>query len=986
MKKVRIKLWRRLFVFFSALLAVLLVLSNAANTKQSAIITVLGGETYKVVKGDSSDEDTEYFKREYTSQDALQEYMDGIGRETESEGIVLLRNETLESGEKALPLAKDSRVSLFGQGSVKFNYSSTGSSANMETSSYPNLKNALSDLNVNESLWNFYLTGPAKDYKREYSVTRGYQVNEAPWSLYSSVESSFTQYGDAAIYVISRDSGEGKDISTQGSDGTDGSYLSLTAQEREVLQQISAAKKRGTFSCVIVLLNSAVPVQLDFMFDDSITVDAALWVGNVGATGIYAINDVLVGTVVPSGRLSDTYAKDNFSSPAMATWAANPDKSFSRRYTNTADYPSLDKDVQTVYAVYNEGIYVGYRYYETRYADSVTGAEKVGDYDYDKDVAFPFGYGLSYSEFWYSDLSVKDGANEADLDNDKYYVSVNVLNAGEYAAKEVVQVYLQKPYTDYDKDPSHLVEKSAVELVGFAKVSLKSGQDKTVTVEVEKERFKSYDTYGKGTYILENGDYYLTVADNAHDAVNNILVEQGNTVEGKSYDDAHAMTYKATVRSATASDGVDAETYAYSDVNEGVKIENQFDFSDINRYEGKGSNSVTYVSRSNWAGTFPTQSAALSLTDKMAEDLKSYKALQEDGSQMPSYEEENGLQIAMLRGLAYNDPVWDDLLDQMSFGDQAYLITNGQHNTVALPSVGKPATKDENGPNGVTGSTTKTSLPSEGIWASTFNCKLIEMIGKALGEDALAAGITGIYAPGVNLHRTPFGGRAHEYFSEDPYLMSMASVAETKGIQSKGVWAYVKHFAVNDEETNRAGVSVWLNEQEMREIVLLPFEYTVKPAWGNAHAMMTSFNRIGCIWTSASSALMEKVLRDEWGFDGFAVTDMASSNAQSFMTFVDGIANGTDCYDGSGSETALNDYKDSAMFANKMRESAHRILYVTANYSAAMNGISSSDTIVRVMPWWQIVIVVIDVAVAAFAVWSMVMLIISYVKKLKGDR
>jgi beta-glucosidase len=737
---------------------------------------------------------------------------------------------------------------------------------------------------------------------------------------------------------------------------------------------------------VIVLLNSAVPVQLDFMFDDSITVDAALWVGNVGATGIYAINDVLVGTVVPSGRLSDTYAKDNFSSPAMATWAANPDKSFSRRYTNTADYPSLDKDVQTVYAVYNEGIYVGYRYYETRYADSVAGAANVGDYDYDEDVAFPFGYGLSYSEFWYSDFSVKDGANEADLDNDKYYVSVNVLNAGEYAAKEVVQVYLQKPYTDYDKDPAHLVEKSAVELVGFAKVSLKSGQDKTVTVEVEKERFKSYDTYGKGTYILENGDYYLTVADNAHDAVNNILVEQGNTVEGKSYDDAHAMTYQATVRSATASDGVDAETYAYSDVNEGVKIENQFDFSDINRYEGKGSNSVTYVSRNNWAGTFPTQSAALSLTDKMAEDLKSYKALQEDDSEMPSYEKENGLQIAMLRGLAYDDPVWDDLLDQMSFGDQAYLITNGQHNTVALPSVGKPATKDENGPNGVTGSTTKTSLPSEGIWASTFNCELIEKIGKALGEDALAAGITGIYAPGVNLHRTPFGGRAHEYFSEDPYLMSMASVAETKGIQSKGVWAYVKHFAVNDEETNRAGVSVWLNEQEMREIVLLPFEYTVKPAWGNAHAMMTSFNRIGCIWTSASSALMEKVLRDEWGFDGFAVTDMASSNAQSFMTYVDGIANGTDCYDGSGSETALDDYKDSAMFANKMRESAHRILYVTANYSAAMNGISSSDTIVRVMPWWQIVIVVIDVAVAAFAVWSMIMLLISYVKKLKGNR
>lgn len=970
MKKLfSLKLWRALTMVLSSILVLLLILNNVATAKASVLITVLGGETFRIEKSDT-EENTEYFKRDFNSKDVLQNYMDQICRDVEAEGIVLLKNDENEDGVAALPLREKSAVSLFGQGSVKFNYSSTGSSATSSTSAYPTLKEALTDFSVNETLWNFYSQGAAASYKRGQSNFI-YKINEAPWSVYTQdVKNSFASFGDAAIFVISRDSGEGMDISTAGSDGLDGSYLSLSEEEREVLKEITLLRKSGVFDRVIVLLNSSQQIQLDFLFDNDITVDACLWVGNVGSTGIYAINDILTGKVVPSGRLSDTYLKNNFSSPAMATWALNPNKSFTQTYSNAADYSQFGT-TQNVYAVYVEGIYVGYRYYETRYTDFVEGAANVGNYDYDQDVAYPFGHGLSYSDFYYSNFSVKE-------EGDKFEISVNVLNIGEYDAKEVVEVYLSKPYTDYDR--ANGVEKAAVELAGFKKIALRSGQDKTVTITVDKSQLKSYDANGKGTYIIESGDYYFTVASDSHDAAKNVLAAKGVNVDGKTAAEANAFTYKKTL---TIDGGVDATTYAASAVNENVVIENRFDFSDINRYEGRGNNSVTYVSRSNWEGTFPKAAVSLYITEQMANDIASYKPLVEDGSTMPTYGASNGLTLAMMRGLSYDDPAWQNLLDQMTYAEQAYLITNGQHNTVVLESVGKPATRDENGPNGVSGSTTGTSLPSEGIWASTFNLELIKKIGDALAEDALAAGITGLYAPGVNLHRTPFGGRAHEYFSEDPFLMAMCSVSETRGMQEKGVWAYVKHYAVNDEETNRNGVAIWLNEQEMREIVLLPFEYSFRPDMGNAHATMTSFNRIGCLWTSASSALMENVLRGEWGFDGFAITDMASGNAQSFMTFVDGIANGTDLYDGAGSKTALDDYKRSAMFANKMRKSAHRILYVTVNNSAIMNGISSGDRIVHILTWWQIMLLSIVIVFSVLTAAAVVMTGVSYYKKIK---
>lgn len=955
--KLTTKLGEILMVCSTSLLAVVLALSTAGAQNASIINSTLGVETtrWETVDDDGEEVDSEYYKATYSSEDALKADYEALCEEVEAEGIVLLKNDN-----DALPLSKGSKVSLFGQGAVNFNYNTTGSSSTGSTSSYATLKEALeynSRLTVNPTLWDFYNGSAYSSYGRSYS-TSGYVVNEAPYSIYTNdVKNSYITYGDAAIVVLSRDSGEGSDSTTNGSDGLDGSYLSITENEKELLEELTSLKGT-TFDSIVVILNTALDIQLDFLEYDGIDVDACLWVGNTGSHGAYAIGAVLTGDVNPSGRATDTYLNDNFSSPAMASWAYNTNKKFTQSYSNYKDY-SFINTTNRYYGVYVEGIYVGYRYYETRYEDYVMGTENVGDYDYSADVAYSFGYGLSYSEFTYSDYTVTEN-------DDTYTVSVTVTNTSDVAGKEVVQIYLQKPYTDYDKQNG--VEKASVELVGYAKTAeLAAGASQTVEIEVEKEQFKTYDSNGAETYILDAGTYYLTAAKNAHDATNNILAAKGYTTAGGKMDyDGNADL----VEVALEQEYLDTSIYSTS-TETGEEITNQFDFCDVNRYEGSGSNSVTYVSRSDWTGTFPATNVSLSIaTDQMATDLQSNVEVEEDGSEMPEYGASNGLSLIMLRGLDYDDENWDKLLDQMTYAEQSLLITDGYHLTNAISSVGKPKTVDENGPTSVSGSVTGYCLPSEGIWAATFNDELIERVGNLMGDDCIMAGVQGLYAPGVNIHRTPFGGRAHEYFSEDSYLTAMASVAEIKGIQDRGVVAYVKHVAFNNEETNRNGVGIWLNEQSARELYLLPFEYSMRPSMGNAHAAMTSFNRAGCTWTSASSNLMINVLRNEWDFDGFAITDASSGNGASYMTYYDGIMNGTNLYDGTGTETALDSYSSSARFANMMRESCHRILYVVCNYSAAMNGITSNMVAVTVTPWWQTTLTVLEVVSIVLVVGS----------------
>ena len=541
-------------------------------------------------------------------------------------------------------------------------------------------------------------------------------------------------------------------------------------------------------------------------------------------------------------------------------------------------------------------------------------------------------------------------------------MNVTVTNDGDtYTGKEVVQVYLQKPYIQGG------VEKASVELVGYAKTQpLAPKASQPVSITVEKYSFKSYDSETAKTYILDEGDYYLTVAKNAHDAVNNILAEKGYTTEntkGKMDKDGNAELADV----AWHNSAYDKTTYAKS-IYTGEAITNQFDFADVNRYEGSGDNSVTYVSRNDWTGTFPTEKVVLSVaTDKMQKDISSNKGITEDeGAEMPTFGADNGLKLSDLYGKDYDDEDWDKLLDQMSFDDMANLLT-GNYLTNQIDSISKPKTIETDGPTGDTTSVTKNSFPCEGIWASSYNNELLERIGEYFAEDVIASGHTGVYAPGVNIHRVPFGGRSAEYFSEDGFLSGVCAAYEVKGIQSKGVIAHVKHFAFNDQDTDRAGIGIWLNEQEAREIMLVPFEYALNinnentaVQRGNAHAVMTAFSRIGCEWAGACPNMLFNVLHEEWNFDGFNITDMASSNGAQFMTYMDGVMLGTDQFLRNPDYLyELDDYKSSPTFCLRMRDSAHRLLYSVCNYSIAMNDELSSG-----MPWWQATLLSLEIIFA----------------------
>jgi len=897
-----------------------------------------------ITNSTSSNQGNQYFTREYTNTDSLKAHLKDVSEQVEGEGTVLLKNEN-----KALPLSQGDKVSCLFNGSVNFNYATSGSSQ-ANTSGYANLKDSLitSGLDVNSTMWDFVSNNLAK-FKR---TTKGqnYKVNEAGWDSYTEeVKSTLNDYQNV-IVTISRDSGEGKDINMKNAGTKDGSYLSLSSQEEDVLKELTTLKKNNSIKKIIVILNSSQMIQTDFLQETDIDVDAVLWVGNVGSYGIQAVTDIIAGKTNPSGKLSAIMCNDNLSSPAAKSWSLNSGMTFSSVYGNS---DSLN-DTQKYYGVNVEGIYVGYRYYETRYYDYVIGRENTGDYSYSHDVSYPFGFGLSYSEFKYSNYQIEE--NETG-----YQLSLDVTNTSTVAGKNTVEIYLSKPYTDYDV--TYGVEKSSVELVGYAKTSiLQPSEKETVKIQVNKSQFKSYDSNKSKTYILDQGDYQIIAASDSHEATNNLLAKEGKTPSSSSnrMDNIGNADLVKTINISSFDD-----TTYFKSTHTGKNITNQFDESDINKCTDKGENHVTYVSRCNWKGTYPTEAVSLTLNDQLKNDLSSNKEYTESETEMPSYNEKNNLTLASLRSttdkeISYDDPKWDSLLNKLSYEDESELLTSAQFSTSAITSISKPATSEDDGPTGISSTKTDTSFPSEGIWASTFNETLIKELGNAFAEDVLAANRTGIYASGVNIQRTPFGGRNHEYFSEDPLLTGYTSRAEIKGIQEKGVITHVKHLAFNEEESNRNGISVWLNEQEAREIMLVPFEYSLAKDEGNSHGAMSSFNRVGTTWAGASNNLQTNVLRNEFGFDGYIITDMASSNGASYMTYQDGFLNGTSCFLGSGSSSALDSFKNSPTFASKMREATHRILYVVCNYSYSMNGLGEGDSVSSSMPWWQIVLISLE--------------------------
>ena len=594
-----------------------------------------------------------------------------------------------------------------------------------------------------------------------------------------------------------------------------------------MMANVKALKDAGKIGKIIVLINTSNALQVDFLKNNEFGVDATLWIGGVGQTGLEAVAEILNGTVNPSGSLADTYCFDNYSSPVMQNYTP---------IQYEGDLTQIPGHADT-YMIYQEGIYVGYKYYETRYEDTVMGTGNTAGYNYSDDVAFPFGYGLSYTTFEYSDMTmVYDKAAQT------YTITVKVTNTGDVAGKETVQIYVQSPYTQYDIE--NKVEKAAVQLVGFDKTDiLAPGASETLTIVVDGDYVASYDAYGAGTYIMDAGDYYFTAATDSHNAVNNVLAAKGYTA-------ANGMDAEgnATLVCKWTNEEFDATTYATSDA--GVKIENQLSEADPNLNDNV--EDIVYLTRADWAGTMPSleKTVKFVLNEYLIAGLQDekYKADPNTTVQMPTLGADNGMKLVDMIGKDYDDPAWDALLDQLTFDEMVTFIADAFHWHMPVESVQAPGTRDENGPQGLTvtlfGSglgVETTALTSEDVLAATFNTDLAYAIGNIVGEDCLAARVTFLYGPGANTHRSPYSGRNFEYYSEDSVLSSAMACYEVKGIEENGVFVVYKHFALNDCEQDRIGLGVWLNEQAAREIYLRAFQGGLEDSQASGNGVMMAY-------------------------------------------------------------------------------------------------------------------------------------------------
>lgn len=925
-KRKALRPWKGLSVFLGVVTVICLIVTGVFSMFDNTISVFIGGSFWEL---ENKDESAVYFESTFDSVEEKNKYEDWLCEQVEAEGATLLMNK-----DNTLPLAKGSKVSTFSTSSVNLVYGGTGSGS-IDAATAANLKTALTDsgFKVNETLWDFYLEGPGSEYQRfdgGMFTDEATSIGEAPWSAYTDeVKESVKEYGDAAIVTFSRVGGEGDDLVFR-----DYNYLELSKEEKELLAGLTEMKKAGTVGKIVVLINAANTLQADFLQDPAYDIDACMWIGDVGETGINAVADILAGDVTPSGRLVDTYCYDVYSSPAMVNFGTTI-------YADAEKY-GLDEN-SMYYIIYQEGIYVGYRYYETRYEDYVMGTGNAGNFAYNEDVAYPFGYGLSYTDFEYSNMSVNYNAS-----TDMFEVTLTVTNTGDtYSGKETVQIYSQSPYTEYDK--ANGVEKASVTLCGFGKTEvLAPGASETITINVEKRDLASYDAYGAKTYILDEGEYYLIAAKNAHDAVNNALAAKGYTpdsTEGR-MDEAG----NATLAYKWKQEKFDNTTYATA-ATTGYEITNQFDHADVNLYEGL-EEKITYLSRNDWEGTYPKEIPTLSANEILAADLAipQYDPANYEAVEMPTLGADNGLVLYDMLGLEYDDPKWDLLLDQITFEEMDKQIGDAFHWTMPIESIQAMGTRDENGPQGLTASLMKGQVidaigfTSEDVMAATFNRNIMAEVGRCIGEDCLAAGVSSLYGPGNNIHRTPFSGRNFEYYSEDGYLSGEISAVEIAGIEKSGVDVLMKHFALNDCEENRLGLGTWANEQSIREIYLKAFQAPVEDY--DANGVMTAYARFGTQWAGGNYNLLTNVLRNEWGCTGRIITDNA---VPAYMNFVDCVTAGGTFMDAMLVKSAKG-YENDPVIVSAMREAVHTNLYCIVN-SNAMNGVGPDTTVVMHDPY-----------------------------------
>lgn len=918
-----------------AILLIVVLVGNYFAMKYTTIITrSLGHTTTKVTTTGDGSGDNEYFKSDYSSHEELVDHETEFSKQLVAEGIVLMRNQ-----DNVLPLESSKKISLFGIGSAKFVYSGLGSGA-IDTSKTTSLKDALEaeGFQVNPDLYSVYEKSEARVGKEE-----------DPSAYLDSVADSVKEYNDAAIVVISRNGAEAQDLTED--------QLSLSDAEMSLVKYAN-----DNFDDVIVMLNTANAIEMGWSDSQYFpNIKACMWVGYPGQEGITSIAKALTGEVNPSGRLVDTYAYDAMSAPATQIFEYG-------EWTNTNNEENGPKNA---YTVYGESIYIGYRYYETRYEDTVLGQGNAStadsEYDYTKQVQYPFGYGISYTQFDYSDFSLTENG-------DNFTAQVTVTNSGDVAGKDVVEVYFQSPYTDYDRE--NLVEKSAVELCGFEKTGeLAPGESETVSIDIPKETLRAYDYTNAKTYIVDDGTYYFAIGDDCHQALNNILAAKGyTTADGMDADgdDSLVGTYEQKE--------FDNTTYA-KDAATGNEITNQFDYGNIQTYD----DSYVYLTRNDWTGTWPTIYGEPNEKGRYnAEATEEFVQLSQNNiyqddpnAEMPTTNSGDNINLITMRGKDYDDEGWDAILDCLTVDEMVEMVRLGGWQTMAIDSISKPMSSDQDGPAGITGELIMSDVdcmgyPNQELLAATWNKDLALEFGKCIGEDGLSVNVQGWYAPGAGTHRTPLGGRNFEYYSEDTYLAGSMCANEVAGAQSKGMYCYLKHLVLNDQEQRRYGISTFTTEQALRELYLTPFEMAVKDA--DCHGMMAAFNGIGGIWCGASKELITNVLGNEWGFHGIIVTDYASAN-DGYMFIDAGLQAGTDLWLNTDSEVyKMGDVSDNATLVTALRNASHDILYTVVN-SSAMNGIDENVVVKKVLPLWQYWLIAFDIAMAVIIIGGVILIV-----------
>lgn len=1006
MKKIR--RWTGLTSIMAFLLVFSILGTSCAMSYDTVVNGMLGIQVSKVVEAEikeGEEVDTTYYKSAYGELDkknlkALKEASYAQAVLEQEEGTVLLYNK-----DNALPLSeKGTQVTLFGHAVAEplYRNQSAGSRA-YDSSTGVDLYKAMGQagFKVNPKLYNAYRKSTAeRKTGTATSFFAGHDADASSWSLGEEPISFYTdelkatwetQFNDAAIVMLSREGGEGVELYME--TPTEGiSALALSQEEKDLLAMI---RDSGKFGKTIVLLNAGNPMEVDWL--EEYEVDAVLWIGCPGEKGFTGVANILSGKANPSGRLIETYATDSMSAPATRVNSHNNQvwANIEEVLKKTNSSPSEI----SYYAVQSEGIYIGYKYYETRYEDAVlnrfganstVGSSFGTPWSYADEVVFPFGYGLSYTTF-------EQKLDNVSVGEDTITVTVTVTNTGSVAGKSAVQVYAQTPYGEYER--KHLVEKSAIQLLDFGKTDiLEPGASQTLTIECSKYLLASYDyTHTKG-YILSEGDYYISIGDDAHDALNNVLAAKGASglvdTRGKAVIGNAGKTFRWT-------QSFDDQKYRHS-IYTGAVVTNQFEDADANYWF---EDAVTYLTRQDWAGTFPENPVTgLKLTDEMIRLLDGNLYAKPENALSVSHftqGDNQGIMLISMMGVDYNDPLWETFLNQMTIEEMASLISNN-FGTDEIASVGKPASPAGDGPDGIGGYTDNfsadygknlktTSFPNESLLTASFNKDLYLKRGEQLGEEGLYLGVVEIWGPGCNLHRTPFGGRSFEYFSEDANLNYLAAAPIVRGVQSKGVNAGPKHLAGNDQEVNRQGIANFFNEQAFREGALRGLEGGV--AVGESQSLMQAFNRLGFRGCSLSEALNKTVVRNEWGYQGHIETDAIGNSTTGYKAaFTTMLAAGTDsfCLDTQRQAPkailAAVNANDDGYLLQQLRRAAKNILYNDAN-SNIMNGLNNNSVIVSITPWWKPALQYLILGVAALTALSLIRLTvvkIQYKKKAKG--